>query len=102
MVFKTEKKGNTMYVTIAGVLENKEADELVPYMEDLLAQDFDEVVFNLSHVPFMTSMAIGKFLIFYRNLVAQGRQMRVKGIDEELLELFLDIKLDTFFPIERE
>ena len=42
-----------------------------------------------------------KFLIFYKNLTNAGKKMRVQGIDEELLELFQDIKLDTFFPIER-
>ncbi len=101
MVFSYEQKEDRIYVKIAGVIENDTVDDLVNPMQEILSREFKEVVFDLSNVPFMTSAAIGKFLIFYKNLTSAGKKMRVKGIDEELMELFHDIKLDTFFPIER-
>ena len=101
MVFKYEQDGENIRVKIAGVIENEAVDDLVEPMQEILEKDFKEVIFDLSSVPFMTSSAIGKFLIFYKNLTGSGKKMRVKGIDEELMELFHDIKLNTFFPIER-
>lgn len=101
MELKYEKTGDQIHVKIFGVIENDAVEDLVDPMQEMLSLDFSEVVFDLSAVPFMTSSAIGKFLIFYKNLTNAGKKMRVKGIDLELLELFQDIKLDTFFPIER-
>ena len=100
MQFSSEKRGDITYVTIVGVMENTEANALVEPMEELLEAESREIVFDLSKVPYMTSSAIGKFVILHRNLVQNGRHMRVRGIDPELLELFKDIRLDTLFPIE--
>lgn len=101
MQLTIENKGDETHVKIIGVVENAEAEDLVPDLQQILDGTSKEIIFDLTHVPFMTSAAIGKFVIFYRNLTSQERKMRVKGIDPELLELFLDIKLDTFFPIEK-
>lgn len=100
MQFSYEEKGDTTFVKIIGVIENTEAEELVPDMQAILDSGCQEVIFDLTYVPFMTSAAIGKFVIFHKNLQADHRTMRIKGIDPELLELFQDIKLHEYFPIE--
>jgi anti-anti-sigma factor len=94
-------KNGSVVVSIIGAVDNENADELKNQFHDLLEKDFLEAVFDLTFVPFITSSGIGKFLIFYKNLVSKGRKMRIQGINDNLLDLFRSIKLDQLFPIEK-
>lgn len=101
MELNVSQTNGTVKVSIIGAVDNENAEELKYQFQDLLQQDFVEAVFDLSFVPFITSSGIGKFLIFYKNAVARGKKMRIKGINDNLLELFKSIKLDQLFPIEK-
>ncbi|HFB67468.1 MAG TPA: anti-sigma factor antagonist [Calditrichae bacterium] len=95
------QQNGTLNISIIGAVDNSGAEELKEYFQDILEKDFKEAVFDLSFVPFITSSGIGKFLIFYKNIVSQGKKMRIKGINDNLYELFRSIKLDQLFPIEK-
>jgi anti-anti-sigma factor len=101
MEFKYGQQNGTLNVSIIGAVDNENAEELKNKFQELLQKDFDQAVFDLTYVPFITSSGIGKFLIFYKNVVAKGKKMRIKGINDNLLELFKSIKLDQLFPIEK-
>ncbi|MEJ2050741.1 MAG: STAS domain-containing protein [Calditrichota bacterium] len=92
---------NALKVAIIGAVDNENADELKSYFQDILQRNFNEAVFDLTYVPFITSSGIGKFLIFYKNIISKGQRMRIKGINDNLLDLFRSIKLDQLFPIEQ-
>lgn len=100
MEFMLVQKGQTAFVKIVGAIDNENAEGLKSQFQELLQKDFQEAVFDLTYVPFITSSGIGKFLIFYKNIVGSGKKMRVKGINENLSDLFKSIKLDQLFPIE--
>ncbi len=95
------QQNGTLNISIIGAVDNSGAEELKEYFQEILDKDFKEAVFDLSFVPFITSSGIGKFLIFYKNIVSQGKKMRIKGINDNLYELFRSIKLDQLFPIEK-
>lgn len=101
MEFKLVEQEDVVQVTIIGAVDNENSEDLKHEFQQLLTHDFSEAVFDLTYVPFITSSGIGKFLIFYKNIVAQGKKMRIKGINDNLLELFKSIKLDQLFPIEQ-
>ncbi len=101
MEFTVDKNNKDLKVSIIGAVDNENAEELKHQFQEILKNDFEEAVFDLSFVPFITSSGIGKFLIFYKNLVSQGRKMRVKGINDNLFDLFKSIKLDQLFSIEK-
>lgn len=101
MEFRLDQKEEAIWVAIIGAVDNEHAEELKSQFQELLQRDFTEAVFDLTHVPFITSSGIGKFLIFYKNVVSKGKRMRVKGINDNLFELFRSIKLDQLFPIEK-
>lgn len=101
MEFKLAQENDTIQVSIIGAVDNENADELKQQFTELLEKEFTEAVFDLTYVPFITSSGIGKLLIFYKNIVAKGKKMRIKGINDNLLELFKSIKLDQLFPIEQ-
>jgi anti-sigma B factor antagonist len=101
MELSYEQQNGFMKIAIIGAVDNENAEELKHQFKDLLDKNFSEAVFDLTFVPFITSSGIGKFLIFYKNIIAKGRKMRIKGINESLLDLFKSIKLDQLFPIEK-
>ncbi|GAB4368928.1 MAG: hypothetical protein Kow0042_10380 [Calditrichia bacterium] len=101
MEFNIEQRNGNLNISIIGAVDNENAEELKNQFQELLNLGFKEAVFDLSFVPFITSSGIGKFLIFYKNVISQGKKMRIKGINENLLELFKSIKLDQLFPIEK-
>ncbi len=101
MEFNVAQQNGALNISIVGAVDNENADQLKQEFQELLARDFNEAVFDLTYVPFITSSGIGKFLIFYKNVVAKGKKMRIKGINDNLMELFKSIKLDQLFPIEK-
>lgn len=101
MEFKVVENGTAIHVSIIGAVDNENAEDLKQEFQQLLKKEFDEAVFDLTYVPFITSSGIGKFLIFYKNIVAKGKKMRIDGINDNLLELFKSIKLDQLFPIDQ-
>ncbi|OPX35851.1 hypothetical protein B1H10_00255 [candidate division KSB1 bacterium 4484_188] len=101
MEINIDQQNGSVKVAIIGAVDNENAEELKEHFQQLLDKKFQEAVFDLSFVPFITSSGIGKFLIFYKNIVSTGRKMRIKGINENLLDLFKSIKLDQLFPIEK-
>ena len=68
---------------------------------EILEEDFKEVIIDLRYVPFITSSGIGKFLLFYKTVISSGRSMQIKGISENLYDLFRSIKLDQLFSIQK-
>ncbi len=101
MEFNILQENGAVKISIMGAVDNENAEELKEYFQELLNKDFKEAVFDLTYVPFITSSGIGKFLLFYKNVIALGRKMRIKGINDNLYELFQSIKLNQLFPIEK-
>lgn len=96
----SQENSTVCHVRMIGAIGNEHAGELKEQFEALLGNPCMEVVFDLTHVPFMTSSTIGKLLIFYKALTAKGGNMRVSGISDSLLENFRLSKFDRLFPID--
>ena len=101
MEFNVDQQNGKVMISIIGAVDNENAEELKNQFQNLLKKDFQEVVFDLSFVPFITSSGIGKLLIFYKNIISAGKKMRIKGINDNLFDLFKSIKLYQLFPIEQ-
>lgn len=101
MEISCQNDGNTAIVALNGSVDNDEAKELGQLLHTLLSQGHDEIVFKLSGVLFMSSLAIGLFLIFYKELIANGRRLRIRGISDPVFKVFHSIKLDKLIPVEK-
>lgn len=101
MQINASRRDGTLYVAINGTVEQNQERELARQMRSLLKDNFNEVVFDLSQVPFMTAPTIGKFLMFYRNASATGRSMRIKGVHDGIYRYFSTLRLNRLFPVEK-
>lgn len=100
MEFKKKNMGGKIYVEIIGGIDNDGSEELKNNFNSILGSEFDEVELDMYNVPFITSSGIGKLLLFYKNVVAKGKKMKIVRINEELFDLFKSIKLDKLIPME--
>lgn len=101
MKFQFRQDDDNLHVMIVGQIDNSNVLELMKRMRMLLVHDFSEVVFDLSKVPVITGSTIGKFLMFYKNATAQGKRMRIKGINESIFGHFQTLRLTELFPVEQ-
>lgn len=101
MVFNCVPNGKIATVSLSGAVDNDHARELGDELQALLAKPFDAFVFHMADVLFMSSLAIGLFLIFYKDLISSGKTMQIKGISDQVFEVFHSIKLDTLIPVEK-
>jgi anti-anti-sigma factor len=100
MEFKKKQLGDLVKIEILGGIDNESSEELKSHFNELMAAEFKEIEIDLFNVPFITSSGIGKFLLFYKNIVSKGKKMKITRINDELLDLFKSIKLDKLIPIE--
>lgn len=101
MEFKKKQQGDVIKIEILGGIDNESSEELKSHFNEIMNSEFSSIELNLYNVPFITSSGIGKFLLFYKNIVAKGKKMKITMINDELFELFKSIKLDKLIPIEK-
>lgn len=100
MKINVTKSDGTVNVKIIGPIDWIHTDHLEFEFSQLLLWDFNEAVINLSSVPFITSSAIGKILVFYKTAQSMDKKIRIKGINRNILNLFKTIKMDQILPME--
>jgi anti-sigma B factor antagonist len=100
MEFNVTKSNGRINVKIIGPIDWVHIEHLEFEFSQLLLCDFNEAVINLSSVPFITSSAIGKLLVFYKTAQSVGKKIRIKGLNRNLSNLFRIIKMDQILPVE--
>ena len=100
-MFQYVQKGNTLYVSIIGAVDDHNTPAFKDHLQSLMGQPFQEVIFDFSRMQLICSSGIGRLLLFYRKVMADGRRMRVKGVSNYILNLFQFTNLDLLFPIEK-
>ncbi|MEA2102113.1 MAG: STAS domain-containing protein [Thermodesulfobacteriota bacterium] len=99
MDFKTKKDGDSLSIKISGAVGTEEAEILRAELRKTIDDPPKKVRMDLSLVPSMGSSGIGKILLFYKELDKKGAGFEIKGIHENLFNIFKSIKLDKIFPI---
>ncbi|HNQ85407.1 MAG TPA: STAS domain-containing protein [Deltaproteobacteria bacterium] len=95
----TRISGDTLYVKISGPVDTPAAEILRTELNKIASQKPQKVVMDLSTVPTMGSSGIGKILMFFKSLDGAKASFEIKGIHENLFNIFKAVKLDKLFPI---
>jgi anti-anti-sigma factor len=61
--------------------------------------DAPAVVFNLSHLPFMSSLFLGMLVALDRSIASAGGKLRIAGLQPRTAEAFAVAKLGTIFHV---
>ncbi len=99
MEVTTKKTDETLTVKVSGAVDTEAAEVLRTELGKILKLRPKKVVMDLSLVPTMGSSGIGKILIFFKGLDSGSSSFEIKGIHENLYNIFKAVKLDKLFPI---
>ena len=95
----TKVNGETLIVKLSGAVDTSAAEILRSELNKIAGQRPKKVVMDLSMVPTMGSSGIGKILMFFKSLDSSKAVFEIKGIHENLFNIFKAVKLDKLFPI---
>lgn len=95
----TRTSGDTLHVKVSGAVDTPAAEILRTELNKVTAQKPKKVVMDLSMVPTMGSSGIGKILMFFKGLDNAKASFEIKGIHENLFNIFKAVKLDKLFLI---
>jgi anti-sigma B factor antagonist len=95
----TKVTGDTLIVKVSGAVDTSAAEILRSELNKIAGQRPKKVVMDLSMVPTMGSSGIGKILMFFKSLDSSKASFEIKGIHENLYNIFKAVKLDKLFPI---
>ena len=86
-------------IEIAGSIDERGAEEMKRRFLELDVSSIREVVFDFTGVTFVGSAGIGKLLLFYKSLAANGGGIRIENMSNDIYTMFKVVKLDKIFNI---
>ncbi len=92
-------KGDQVMIEVIGSIDERGAEELKRRFLELDMASLKEVVFDFGGVTFIGSAGIGKLLLFYKNVAAQGGVIRIENMSKDIYTMFKVVKLDKIFNI---
>jgi anti-sigma B factor antagonist len=97
----SEISGDALLVKVIGGVDTSAAEILRSQFNEIILKKPLKVVMDLSMVPTMGSLGIGKILMFFKILRENNSVFEIKGIHENLYPFFKAVKLDKLFPISQ-
>lgn len=97
----SEISGDALLVKVIGGVDTSAAEILRSQLKEIILKKPLKVVMDLSMVPTMGSLGIGKILMFFKLLRENNSFFEIKGIHENLYPFFKAVKLDKLFPISQ-
>ena len=97
MSFTTGKRGDTIVVYADGQLVVANRQELKQKVLEELEHGETKFVIDFSRTAYIDSSGIGALVTLVRKVRAQGGDLRVSNLNEELTMLFELTKLDVLF-----
>lgn len=101
--YRTEVSEGKGLIFVEGDMDDEVAGEA---MRKAFNKLFDSgqrtIVLDLGEVKIINSYGIGKILMCYKRLKAEGGELRVKPLKGNIRETFELLMLDSLFPIDIE
>ena len=101
MTYRLSSSDSILTVTITGAVTESDSESFNGCFQEITAAKEEKVYLDLRRVPLITSEYIGQLILLFRRLKAQQRELRIKGIHDELFSLFTAINFHKILPIEK-
>jgi len=99
MEYNINKDGKWVIISVNGQITFETSDDLQTVFDNVLSEGAKFVRLNLSLVPVSSSSGISSILVLYRNLKKRDGVLEIKGISENLFEMFKLLKIDHLIKI---
>lgn len=95
--------GEKGVIVVEGDLANEQAGEaLRKAFNEIFSEGLRTIVMDLQNVQIINSYGIGKILMCYKRLRAEGGVLMVKPLNGFVKETFELLMLDSLFPIDAQ
>lgn len=99
MEIDVEQSDGRVRLLVSGILDEKGAELLKSRLASINTGQVREVELECANVRHFGSSSIGKLLVFYKHFTSGGGKLKVSNLPSPIYEMFLELKLDTLFPI---
>jgi anti-sigma B factor antagonist len=98
MKLSTRKAGMIVIIDIEGKVLLGDGDvEIKQAVEDLLRQDYKNILLNLAKVPYIDSAGLGEIIRCYTTIRRNGGNLKLLAPNERLVDLLNITKLVNVF-----
>jgi len=102
MDIKVSKTDERLVVRVKGDIYIDQADELSDTFKDIIEKGPNEVLLDLGGLKSITSSGIGKIVLLYKGLRKKSGVLKIKGVNDTIMEIFKIVKLDKLVEIQGE
>jgi anti-anti-sigma factor len=88
-------------LAVNGSLTGETTNEFQKQVEELSAGDWRKITLDLSKTPSINSSALGKILLFRKQLAERERTLQIRGCSDLLFKTFQMIKFDTLISVQK-
>ena len=99
MELNIQQDGDTVRFEIEGIIDELGAESLKHRFKELNIETIKELVLDFTDVNYIGSAGVGKLLMFYKELSANGGKMRIENASGIVQELLSITKMDTVFRV---
>lgn len=101
--YEAKVSGDKGTIVVSGDLDNEQAGEALRVaFNKMFSQNIRTIVLDLRSVQIINSYGIGKILMCYKRLKAEGGVLMVKPLNGFVKETFELLMLDSLFPVDEE
>ncbi|MCB5224400.1 MAG: STAS domain-containing protein [Candidatus Cloacimonadaceae bacterium] len=94
--------GDRALMTVEGYLNSENADNFQKKLNEVLDSQARYLDIDLFECKNISSIGIGKLLLFYKDFVGKGGELEVIRSSEPIFELFNTLKLNQLFLVNLE
>ena len=88
-------------LAVNGSLTGETTNEFQRQVGELSAGDWRKITLDLSKTASINSAALGKILLFRKQLAERERTLQIRGCSEALFKTFQMIKFDTLISVQK-
>lgn len=94
--------GDRALMTVEGFLNSENAENFQKRLNEVLDSQARYLDIDLFECKNISSIGIGKLLLFYKDFVGKGGELEVIRSSETIFELFNTLKLNQLFIVNLE
>jgi anti-sigma B factor antagonist len=102
MDIKVSESDERLVVHVKGDIYIDQADELLDTFNDIIERGPEEVLLDLKGLKSITSSGIGKIVLLYKELKKKNGVLKIKGVNDTIMEIFKIVKLNKLVDIQSE
>ena len=101
MEYTINKDEKWVVISVNGQITFDNSDDLKTVLDNVLSEGSKSVRLDLSLVPVSSSSGISSILVLYKKLKKMDGVLEIKGISDNLFEMFKSLKIDQFIKISK-